>query len=218
MRKTLLTILLMMVIVLGACSNNNSAPAASEMDVQETVQNFYNEISKLDEMDKSSLETFNATLTSYSTGAATDEELEQAVDHFQNTASDIAGQVKDVEISKSLPENIQTLLRDAAIAFQSAYSIKEKAAQSAVSPEVTADEFNALHQQADVAMLYGISKLNEARVAVGLLDEDSAAETELGTSAGTAADTEEAADADSDNGANAGASTVTGSESGNTTD
>ncbi|MNW23210.1 hypothetical protein D3C71_2251800 [compost metagenome] len=47
-----------------------------------------------------------------------------------------------------------------------------------------------MNQQADVAMLYGISKVNQARVAVGLLDEDSAAETELGTVPGTVVGTE----------------------------
>ncbi|MNC22968.1 hypothetical protein D3C75_709770 [compost metagenome] len=217
MRKTLLTILLMLVFVLSACSNDSSAPA-SEEEVQETVQNFYNEMSKFDEMGKSSLESFNTTLTSYSTGTATDDELEKAVDEFQDTASDIADQVKDVKISKSLPENIQTLLRDAAIAFQSAYSIKEQASQGAVSPEVTADEFNSLNQQADVAMLYGISKLNEARVAVGLLEEDSAAEAELRTAVGAASGTDGAADATKESGGNAGTSAVTGSESGNTAD
>lgn len=215
MRKTLLTVLLIMVVVLSACSNDSSAPA-SEEEVQETVQNFYNEMSKFDEMGKSSLESFNTTLTSYSTGKATDKELEKAVDEFQDTASDIADQVKDVKISKNLPKNVQTLLMDAAIAFQSAYSIKEQASQGAVSPEVTADEFNALNQQADVAMLYGISKLNEARVAVGLLEEDSAAEAELGTATGTAAETDGSADTAQKSGANAGTSTVTGSESGNT--
>ncbi|MDF9843614.1 MULTISPECIES: hypothetical protein [unclassified Paenibacillus] len=189
MKKALLITVLLMVMILNACSNNSSAPA-SEEEVQETVQNFYNEMTKFDEMGKSSLENFNTTLTSYSTGAATDKELEEALDSFQDTASDIADQVKDVEISKSLPENIETLLRDAAFAFQSAYSIKEQASQSAASPEVTADEFNAMNQQADVAMLYGISKVNQARVAVGLLDEDSAAETELGTVPGTVVGTE----------------------------
>ncbi|WP_157889961.1 hypothetical protein, partial [Paenibacillus sp. DMB5] len=53
-----------------------------------------------DEMGKTSLEHFNTTLTSYSTGAATDKELEEALDSFQDTASDIADQVNDVEISR----------------------------------------------------------------------------------------------------------------------
>ncbi|MBY0012635.1 hypothetical protein [Paenibacillus typhae] len=189
MKKALLITVLLMGMILSACSNNSSAPA-SEEEVQETVQNFYNEMTKFDEMGKTSLENFNVALTSYSTGAATDKELEEALDSFQDTASDIADQVNDVKISKSLPDNIETLLRDAAIAFKSAYSIKEQASQSAASPEVTADEFNAMNQQADVAMLYGISKVNQARVAVGLLDEDSAAETELGTVPGTVVGTE----------------------------
>ncbi|UQZ32841.1 hypothetical protein C2I18_04260 [Paenibacillus sp. PK3_47] len=174
MRKTLLTGLLLMVVILSACSNNSAAPATEE-EVQETVLNFYNEMSKYDEMGKSSLENFNATLTSYSTGNATDKELEKAVDEFQDTASDLADQVKDVEIASNLPDDIEKLLRDSTIAFQSAYSIKEQASKSAVSPDVTADEFNEMNQQADVAMLYGISKLNEAREAVGLLEADSSA-------------------------------------------
>ncbi|WP_342562347.1 hypothetical protein NST84_22405 [Paenibacillus sp. FSL R7-0345] len=216
MKKALLTTLLLMVMILSACSNNSSAPA-SEEEVQETVQNFYNEMTKFDEMGKSSLENFNTTLTSYSTGAATDKELEKALDSFQDTASDIADQVNDVKISKSLPENVETLLRDAAIAFQSAYSIKEQASQSAASPEVTADEFNAMNQQADVAMLYGISKVNQARVAVGLLEEDSEAETELGTVPGTVVSTEADADAaaDTDSGNAGGTPIVTGTGTGN---
>ncbi|AIQ54129.1 hypothetical protein [Paenibacillus sp. FSL R7-0331] len=213
MKKTLYTIVLMMVMILSACSNNSSAPA-SEEEVQETVLNFYNEMSKFDEMGRSSLENFNTTLTSYSTGAATDKELEQALDSFQDTASDIAGRVNDVKISKSLPEDVETLLRDAVIAFQSAYSIKEKASQSAASPEVTADEFNAMNQQADVAMLYGISKVNQARVAVGLLEEDSAAETELGSVPGTVVSTE----ADEIGGNAAKTPVNSGTESGNSAD
>ncbi|AIQ60173.1 hypothetical protein PBOR_26915 [Paenibacillus borealis] len=165
----------MIVVVLSACSNNSAEPASQEV-VQDTVQSFYNEMSKFDEMGKSSLENFNTTLTSYSTGDATDKELQKAVDEFQDTASDIADQVSDVKISKSLPETIQTLLRDSIIAFESAYSIKEQASKSAVSPDVTAEEFNAMNQQADVAMLYGISKLNEARVAAGLIDPEESTE------------------------------------------
>lgn len=176
-RKALLIALLMAFVVLSACGNNSSAPATHE-EVQEAVQNFYNEMTKFDEMGKSSLEAFNTTLTSYSTGKATDKEMGKAVDEFQDTASDIADDVKDVKISSSLPENIQKLLRDSMIAFQSAYSIKEKASKSAVSPNVTAEEFNDMNKQADVAMLYGISKLNEARVAAGLIEAESAADAQ----------------------------------------
>lgn len=176
MRRTLLTgIIMIVVVILSACSSNSAEPASEEV-IQDTVQNFYNEMSKFDEMGKSSLENFNATLTSYSTGQATDKELQKAVDEFQDTASDIADQVSDVKISKSLPETIQTLLRDSMIAFESAYSIKEQASKSAVSPDVTAEEFNAMNQQADVAMLYGISKLNEARVEAGLIEPEESTE------------------------------------------
>ncbi|MBW4080035.1 hypothetical protein [Paenibacillus sp. S150] len=190
MRQALLAALLMMAVVMSACSNNSAEPVSHE-DVQETVQSFYNEMTKFDELGRSSLENFNTTLTSYSTGQASGKELEKAVNEFQNTASDIADEVKAVKISKSLPEDIQKLLRDSVIAFQSAYSIKEKASKSAVSPDVTAEEFNDMNQQADVAMLYGISKLNEARVAAGLIEPESdAANTLSGTeSGGTAAGT-----------------------------
>jgi hypothetical protein len=203
MRRILLAGLLMIVAVLSACSNNSAEPASQEV-VQNTVQNFYDEMSKFDEMGKSSLDNFNTTLTSYSTGQATDKELQKAVKEFQDTASAIANQVSDVKISKSLPDTIQTLLRDSIIAFESAYSIKEQASKSAVSPNVTAEEFNAMNQQADVAMLYGISKLNEARAAAGLI------EPEEGTEAGTATTTE-ADDTNAD-------AATTESESGNTAD
>ncbi|NQX44441.1 hypothetical protein HQN87_03770 [Paenibacillus tritici] len=173
MRQALFAGLIMVVVLLSACGNNSAEPASEEV-VQETVQSFYNEMSKYDEMGKSSLENFNTTLTSYSTGQATDKELQKAVNRFQDTASEIADQVNDVKISKSLPDTVQTLLRDSVIAFQSAYQLKEKASQSAVSPDVTAEEFNAMNQQADVAMLYGISKLNEARLAAGLIEPEKA--------------------------------------------
>ncbi|KWX83958.1 hypothetical protein AMQ83_30050 [Paenibacillus riograndensis] len=200
MRQALLAALLMMVGILSACSNNSSAPASHE-EVQENVQNFYNEMSKFDEMGKSSLEAFNTTLTSYSTGKASDSELEKAVDDFQDTASGIADEVKDVKISKSLPENIQKLLKESVIAFQSAYSIKEKASKSAVSPDVTAEEFKDMNQQADVAMLYGISKLNEARVAAGLIEPGSAAtDTLAGAGTGTAADSKPGTDSQANTG------------------
>ncbi|WP_438492250.1 hypothetical protein [Paenibacillus sp. IHBB 3054] len=212
MRKALLTGLLMVVVILSACSNNSSAPA-SEEEAQETVQNFYDKMSKFDEKGKSSLDNFNTTLTSYSTGKASDKELEKAVDQFQDTTSEIADKVGDVKISKSLPEEVQKLLSESMIAFKSAYSIKEQASKSAVSPDVTADEFNAMNQQADVAMLYGISKLNEARAAVGLIED------EIGTEAAGTADAESGTAVGStdvklapttENSTNSGTSTVTG--------
>ncbi|MNC10617.1 hypothetical protein D3C75_582830 [compost metagenome] len=200
MRQALLAALLMAVVVLSACSNNTSEPASHE-EVQETVQSFYNEMTKFDEMGKSSLETFNTTLTSYSNGKASDKEMEKAVDEFQDTASDIAEEVKDVKISKSLPEDIQKLLRDSVIAFQSAYSIKEQASKSAVSPDVTAEEFKDMNQQADVAMLYGISKLNEARVAAGLIEPESAAtDTLTGAATGTTTDPQPETDSQANTG------------------
>lgn len=173
MRQALLAGLLVVVMILSACGNNSAEPASPE-EVQETVQSFYNEMSKFDEMGKSSLENFNTTLTSYSTGQATDKEFQKAVDSFQDTASQLAEHVSDIKIAGGLPDTIEKLLRDSVIAFQSAYQIKEKASKSAVSPDVTAEEFDAMNQQADVAMLYGISKLNEAREAAGLIDPEQA--------------------------------------------
>lgn len=186
MRKALLTGLLMLVVVLSACSNNNSAPATEE-DVQETVQNLYNEMTKFDEMGMSSLENFNATLASYSAGNASDKELEKALDEFQDTTSEIANQVEKVKISEKLPEDIKTLLKDSLADFQRAYSLKEQAAKGAASPDVTAEEFDEMNQQADVAMLFGISKLNEARATVGLIEDESGTEAEdnAGTESGT---------------------------------
>lgn len=209
MRNALLAGLLVVVVLLSACSNNSSAPA-SEEDVQETVQNFYNEMSKFDQMGKSSLEDFNTTVASYSAGKATDKELEKALEQFQNTASEIADEVKDVKISGSLPEDIQKLLRDSIIAFQSAYSIKEKASESAVSPEVTPEEFNAMNEQADVAMLYGISKLNEAREAVGLIDSEGVAKEVTGAQAESGTSNAPKVQVETSTG------TVTGSETGTT--
>lgn len=212
MRKALLTGLLMVVVILSACSNNSSAPA-SEEEAQETVQNFYDKMSQFDEKGKSSLDNFNTTLTSYSTGKASDKELEKAVDQFQDTTSEIADEVGDVKISKSLPEEVQTLLNESIIAFKSAYSIKEQASKSAVSPDVTADEFNAMNQQADVAMLYGISKLNEARAAVGLIEDETGteaagtADAESGTAEGS---TDVKLAPTTENSTNSGTSTVTG--------
>lgn len=165
----------MVLVVLSACSNNNSATATEE-DVQQTVQNIYDEMTKLDKLGISSLEHFNTTLASYSAGNATDKELEKAVEEFQDTASEIADQVEKVKVSRSLPEDIQTLLKDSLTDFKKAYSLKEQASQGAISPEVTAEEFDEMNQQADVAMLFGISKLNEARAAVGLVEGESSTE------------------------------------------
>ncbi|WP_151735798.1 hypothetical protein [Paenibacillus tengchongensis] len=195
MRSILLTGMLLIGMVLSACGNgNNNAAPATEEEVQETVQQFYNEMSKFDQLGKDALENFNTTLASYSAGQATGDELTEAVDHFQDTAADIADQVNGVKIAGNLPDEIEKLLRDSVIAFQSAYSIKEQASKSAVSPDVTAEEFDSLNQQADVAMLYGISKLNEARVNAGLIEAGStdAAVLETEGTAGTddAAETE----------------------------
>lgn len=192
MRRALLAGMLFAVLVLSACGNNSAEPASQE-EVQDTVLNFYNEMSRLDEMGKTSLENFNATLTSYSTGQATGKELQKAVDQFQNTASKISDQVSEVKISEGLPDTVETLLRESFIAFKSAYDLKEQASKSAVSPDVTAEEFNAMNQQADVAMLYGISKLNEARLEVGLITSEDG----LQTSVGTVSDAEAKKDAES---------------------
>ncbi|WP_150266179.1 hypothetical protein [Paenibacillus tepidiphilus] len=211
MRTIILTGMLLMGIFLSACGNgNNDAAPPTEAEVQETVQNFYNEMSKFDQLGKDALENFNMTLTSYGAGEATGEELTEAVDSFQDTSADIAEQVNDVKIASNLPDEIEKLLRDSVIAFQSAYSIKEQASKGAVSPDVTAEEFDSLNQQADVAMLYGISKLNEARVSVGLIEAGSTEAAVMGA---------EGADG-SDNAAEPQTepAKVTGSEAGNTAD
>lgn len=180
MKKALLIGMLMMTVILGACSNNQSTSStpATEEEVQEIVQNFYNEISKLDEAGKSSLAEFNEALAAYSAGEITDKQLEKEINQFQSTATDLSNQAEKVKISSSLPEDIRKLLEESKIAFQSAFSLKEQAAQSAVSADVTAEQFDELNQNADVAMLYGISKLNEAREATGLIDAEGETTTE----------------------------------------
>lgn len=182
MKKVLLIGTLMLIVILSACSNNNSTSSApaSEEEVQETVQNFYNEMSKLDELGKSSLTEFNEAIAAYSAGELSDRQLEKKINEFQKTATDLSNQAEKVKISSSLPEDIRKLLDESKIAFQSAYSLKEQASQGADSAEVTAEKFEELNQNADVAMLYGISKLNEAREATGLIDADgqSTAESE----------------------------------------
>ncbi|MBT2293441.1 hypothetical protein J7E73_30985 [Paenibacillus albidus] len=174
MKHMVRTGMVMAFILISACSGKNLASTVpgSEEEVQESVQNFYNQMSEFEQLGKSSLAAFNEALTSYSTGQATDKQLEKAVTKFQNAAAEIADKAEDVKVSSALPENIGKLLSEAKIAFESAYEIKEEASKSAVSPEVTAEQFEEMNQKADVAMLYGISKLNEARVASGLLEPE----------------------------------------------
>lgn len=175
MKRALLTGFIGLVMILTtACSNSDSASKGplSESEVQESVQNYYNQMSKIEQVGKSSLEQFNETIAAYSQGKANGSEMEKAIDQFQSTASSLSAQASKVEISKRLPENVKKLLDEAQVAFQSAYALKEKASKGADSADVSAEEFNELNQNADLAMLYGISKLNEARVATGLLAPD----------------------------------------------
>lgn len=174
MRRALLIGMIMVFAIISACSNENSTTSApaSEEEVQEIVQNFYNEISSLDELGKSSLAEFNEALTSYSAGEITDKQLEKHINQFQRTATELSDKVEKVKISASLPEDIHKLLDESKTAFQNAYSLKEKASQGADSAEVTAEEFDELNQNADVAMLFGISKLNQAREESGLIDSE----------------------------------------------
>jgi galactitol-specific phosphotransferase system IIB component len=192
MKRALLTGLIGLFMMLTACGNSDSASTAmlSEEQVQETVQNYYNEMSKIEQLGKSSLEQFNETITAYSAGEATSKEMEKAIDQFQDTAASISAQAEKVEISDALPEKVKQLLDEAQIAFQSAYTLKEKASKGADSADVSAEEFNELNQNADLAMLYGISKLNEARVASGLLEseEGSKAATDTKVMTGTETD------------------------------
>lgn len=174
MKKALLLGLIMMFAVLSACSSNEPATTApaSEAEVQESVMNYYNEMSKIEQLGKSSLEEFNTALTSYSTGDVTDKQLEKAINEFQSTAADISDQAEEVKIPTSLPVKIRDLLQESLIAFNSAYSLKKEASEGADSDNVSAEEFNDLNQKADLAMLYGISKLNEAREAAGLMKSE----------------------------------------------
>ncbi|MFD1773000.1 hypothetical protein [Paenibacillus rhizophilus] len=169
MRKALLAGIALVLVLLSACSGK--APAAlSHEDVQESVQQFYNEISSLDQTAKSSLEDFNEALASYSGGNMSADQLEKAIEKFQDTASDLSDKADDVKVTPGLPDNVEKLLTEAKDSFQKAYVIKKEASQSADSPDVTAEQFNQMNKNADIVMLYGISKLNEAREATGLLD------------------------------------------------
>ncbi|MRN55603.1 hypothetical protein [Paenibacillus monticola] len=171
MKRALWIGLIIVFAVLSACSSNEPATTAtaSEEEVQASVLDYYNEMSKIEQLGKSSLEAFNTTLTSYSTGDVTDKQLEKAIDKFQSTAADISDQAEEVKIPTSLPAKIRDLLQESLIAFNSAYSLKKEASEGADSDDVSAEEFNDLNQKADLAMLYGISKLNEAREAAGLM-------------------------------------------------
>ncbi|WP_410514551.1 hypothetical protein PaeBR_09280 [Paenibacillus sp. BR2-3] len=173
MKRMLVLGLIMIFSLLSACSNNEATAIVTKEDIQENVQNFYNELSAIEQEGKSSLEDFNELIASYSAGNATDKQLKKAIDGFQNTAAELSKRAEDVKISSGLPKDIKALLEDSKIAFQSAYSLKEQASKSADSADVTADEFKELNQNADLAMLYGISKLNEARAASGLIDSES---------------------------------------------
>ncbi|MDQ0192535.1 hypothetical protein [Paenibacillus wynnii] len=175
MKKMLLVGLILVFSLLSACSNEPTAIVSKE-DKQAHVQKFFDEMSAIEQEGKSSLEDFNESLASYSAGKATDKQLKKAIDVFQNTATDILQQVNDVEISSGLPQDIKAFLEDSKIAFQSAYSLKEQASQGADSATVTAEQFKELNQNAELAMMYGISKLNEARVASGLVEAESAIE------------------------------------------
>lgn len=174
MKRALLIGMIMALAILSACSNENSTTSApaTEEEVQEIVQNFYNELSSLEEIGKSSLAEFNEAIASYSAGELTDKKLEKEINRFQRTATELSEKVEKVEISPSLPEDIRKLLDESIIAFQSAYSLKEEASQGADSAEVSAEEFEELNQNADLAMLVGISKLNQARQASGLIETE----------------------------------------------
>ena len=177
MKKALLIGMLMMTVILSACSNTQSAPA-TEDEVQEIVQNFYNEISKLDELGKTSLTEFNEALSAYSAGELSDKQLEKEIKQFKSTASELTEQAEKLKISSSLPEDIRKLLEESKTAFESAYLLKEQASKGADSADVSAEEFDELNKNADVAMLYGIAKLNEAREATGLIDAEGETATE----------------------------------------
>lgn len=182
MRTTLLAGALSGLILLSACGGNGQAQY-SEADTKENVQQYYNEISALDETSKSALEDFNEALTDYSGGTLSADELENAIETFQNTAADLAKQADKIKVSSRFPDDVEKLLIEANESFQNAYDLKKDAAQSADSPSVTADQFDQMNKNADIVMLYGISKLNEARQAVGLLEDSSASPSAGATAA-----------------------------------
>ncbi|MNI50106.1 hypothetical protein D3C73_1047500 [compost metagenome] len=66
------------------------------------------------------------------------------------------------------------MLIEAKDSFEKAYNIKKEASESADSPSVTAEQFDQMNKNADIVMLYGISKLNQAREATGLLSDQKA--------------------------------------------
>ena len=175
MKKMLVLGLIMVFSLLSACSSEPKAITSKE-DIQAHVQNFYDKMSGIEEEGKSSLQDFNTSLTSHSEGKVTDKQLLKAIEEFQSTATDLLKRVNDVKISSGLPKDIKAYLEDSKIAFKSAYLLKEQASKSADSADVTAEEFKELNDNADLAMMYGISKLNEARVASGLVDPDSTVE------------------------------------------
>ncbi|AKG35658.1 hypothetical protein [Paenibacillus durus] len=169
MRTALLAGAVILLALLSACGGG--APAAlSHEDVQKSVQQFYDEMSTLDQSAKSSLDDFNEAIASYSGGTLTADELDKAIKKFQDTASDLSDQADDAKIPSGLPDNVEKLLAEAKDSFQKAYEIKKEASESAVSPDVTAEQFDQMNKNADIVMLYGISKLNQAREATGLMD------------------------------------------------
>lgn len=160
-------------VLLAGCGGETASKAPlSEDEVQETVQDYYNEMSKLEQDGKAALENFNKAIADFSAGKVTDKEMEKAIDEFKDSTADLTKQARKVKVSGRLPENIRKLLEESQTAFQDAYSLKEKASQGADSTEVSPEEFNEINQNADLAMLFGISKLNEARMAAGLIESE----------------------------------------------
>ncbi|KAA9007556.1 hypothetical protein F4V43_03435 [Paenibacillus spiritus] len=168
MRTIILAVSAAALLLLGGCGGGKSAPL-SEQETRQEVQNFYEKLAKLDQESKDSLAAFNEKLADYSAGKAEAPELEKALDSFQDEASDIAEDVHKVRVPKGLPDAVANLLKESKTSFEEAYSMKEEASKSAASSDVTAEQFDQLNKNADITMLYGISKLNEARQAVGLM-------------------------------------------------
>lgn len=173
MRKALLAGAAAAIMLLSACGGTTQ-PEFSQEDTKENVQNFYNEISALDESSKSSLDDFNKALSAYSAGTLAADDLEKAIEKFQDTSSDLADKAKKVKVSSRFPDEIEKMLIEAKDSFEKAYNIKKEASESADSPSVTAEQFDQMNKNADIVMLYGISKLNQAREATGLLSDQKA--------------------------------------------
>ncbi|MFP4975730.1 hypothetical protein ACE6ED_10015 [Paenibacillus sp. CN-4] len=163
---------LLLVSVLLAGCGNSGAKLDTQEAIQESVQDFYNKVSELEVAGKEALESFNGTIAAYTEGKADETELEKAIDSFQSATADIREKAAKLEVDSGLPDDVEQLMDEAKTSFQEAYKLKAQASDSVDSADVTAEQFDEMNKNADIVMLYGISKLKEARSAVGLDEEE----------------------------------------------